>query len=68
MEHKNDYSVVVFFDNTTPKKWEYAHKLNEFAKFLDEKHSAWLYMNVYDRRTRKYLKRFYNGNPIPSFL
>lgn len=66
--HKNDYSIVVFFENTSPKKWQFAHQLDSFAKFLDNKHSNWLYMNVYDRRTSKYLKRFYNGNIIPSFL
>jgi hypothetical protein len=68
MEHKNDYTVVAIFPGKVGKKWIYAHKLNEFAKFLDEKHPAWLYMNVYERRTRKYLKRFYKGNLIPPFL
>ena len=43
-------------------------QLNVFADFLDEKHSEWLYMNVYDRRIRQYLKRFYKGDIIPEFL
>jgi hypothetical protein len=68
MEHKNDYTIIVFFDDTSTKKWKFAHDLNKFSKFLNEKHSSWIYMNVYDRRTTKYLKRFYNGNVIPAFL
>ena len=66
--HKNDYSLVVFFENATPKKWQFAHTLDGFAKFLDAKHSDWKYMNVYERRSGKYLKRFYKGNLIPAFL
>ena len=31
MEHKNDYSVIVFFDDTTTKKWKFVHNLDEFA-------------------------------------
>ncbi|MBN2747566.1 MAG: hypothetical protein JXR34_12635 [Bacteroidales bacterium] len=68
MQHKNDYSVVVFLSTGEVKKWSFVHKLNGFVQFLDNKHSDWLYMNVYDRRSRKYLKRFYKGNSIPDFL
>ena len=65
---KNDYSVIVFFPNEKPKKWSYVHKLNGFAIFLDNKYPDWTYFNVYDKRDRKYLKRFYKGNVIPEFL
>lgn len=68
MGHKNDYSVIVYFPEGTPKKWSYVHKLNSIVKFLDEKHSQWIYMNVYNRRTGLYLKRFYKGNYVPDFL
>jgi hypothetical protein len=68
MTHKSDYSVIAYLSTGEVKKWAYVHKLNGFAKFLDEKHSSWKYMNVYERRTRKYLKRFYKGNEIPEFL
>lgn len=68
MAHKNDYSCIVYFSDNKPKKWTYVHKLNGFAQFLSEKHQSWLYFNVYDRRTGKYLKRFYRGNSIPFFL
>jgi len=66
--HKNDYSCIVYFENTNPKKWAFVHKLNGFASFLNEKHKGWKYFNVYERRTAKFLKRFYPGNIIPDFI
>jgi hypothetical protein len=68
MAHKNDYSVIVFFDNAKPKKWTYVHKLADFSGFLDKDHPGWKYMNVYERSTAKYLKRFYCGKPLPQFI
>ena len=67
--HKNDYSIIAFFEAGAPKKWNYVHKLNVFVlNFLNKKHQGWKYLNIYDRRTGKYLKRFYPGQFIPDFL
>ncbi len=66
--HKNDYSVVVFFETNDPKKWNYVHKLNSFSRFLDLTYPNWLYINVYDRRTRKFMKRFRKKEIIPMFI
>jgi hypothetical protein len=68
MGHKNDYSVTAFLSNKKAVKYKFVHKLDGFAIFLNQKHSAWVYMNVYDRNTGEYLKRFYRGNFIPAFL
>lgn len=68
MQHKNDYSCIAYFPDGKPKKWGFVHKLNGFSLFLTKSHPTWLYFNVYDRRTRKYLKRFYKGNFVPDFL
>lgn len=68
MLHKNDYTCIVYFPDNTPKKWTYVHNLNGFSKFLDKEHGSWKYFNVYERRTGKYLKRFYRGNFISYFL
>ena len=66
---KNDYSVIVFFENEPkPKKWNYVHKLNGFSMFLNKEHTGWAYMNIYERRTGKYIKRFHRGNFIPPFI
>ena len=66
---KNDYSVIVFLENETkPKRWTYVHKLNGFSMFLTQKHPTWLYMNVYERRSGKFIKQLKKGTFIPPFL
>ena len=68
-KHKNDYSAIVFFENDSrPKKWAYVHTLNSFALFLNKSHSNWEYMNIYERRSGNYLRRFKRGDFIPAFL
>ena len=68
MAPKNDYSCIAFYKDAKPKKWNFIHGLTGFAAFLNQKHPGWEYFNVYERRTGKYLKRFYPGNIIPYFL
>lgn len=68
MAHKNDYSCIVFYKGGKPKKWQFIHSLTKFVAFLEKDHPGWEYINVYERRTAKYLRRFYPGNSIPYFL
>jgi hypothetical protein len=69
LKKKNNYSVIVFLENQSkPKKWAFVHKLNGFSMFLNKEHSNWLYMNVYSRKTGKFLKQLRKGNFIPPFL
>ena len=69
LKRKNDYSVIVFLENQSkPKKWEFVHKLNGFSMHLNKEHSTWEYMNVYERRTGKFLKRLKKGSFIPAFI
>jgi len=68
-KHKNDYSCVVFFENSNNvKKWTFVHNLTKFALFLSINHARWSYVNVYERRTGKYLRRYIKGNFIPAFV
>lgn len=68
MKHRNDYSVIVFFSSGEAKKWSFVNKLKGFATFLDNKHSGWMYMNVYNRKTREFVQRFQKGDKIPEFI
>ena len=68
MKHKNEHSCIAIFPDGKAKKWSYVHKLSGFIKLLNEKHQGWQYVNIYDRRTAKYLKRFYPGDLVPDFL
>lgn len=69
LKKKNDYSVIVYFEEgTKPKKWTYVHKLNGFKMFLTKEHPTWQYMNVYNRRTRAFMRRFQRDAFIPPFI
>ncbi|WP_274474213.1 hypothetical protein [Mangrovimonas aestuarii] len=69
LKKKNDYSVIVFFeDSPKPKKWAYVHKLNGFSLFLKKNHPTWEYMNVYNRREGTFMKQFRKSDFIPPFI
>ena len=68
MSHKNDYTCIAYFPDKTFKKWTYVHGLYGFSQFLNSKHPTWLYFNVYERRTGKFIERFSKGSFIPNFL
>jgi hypothetical protein len=68
MLHKNDYTCIAFWQDGKTRKWKYVHTLSGFAAFINLKHPQWNYFNVYDRRTGRFLKRFYPGNIISKFL
>lgn len=68
MAHKNDYTVIAFLESGKPLKWEYVHTLSSIARHLDKVYPTWKYFNVYNRRSGAYLRRFYKGSSIPSFL
>lgn len=69
LKKKNDYSVIVHFeDGTSPKKWTYVHKLNGFKMFMNKDYPNWQYMNVYNRRTKAFMRRFYRDSFIPPFI
>ncbi len=62
-------SVRSFFPAGFPKKWKYVADLASFAKFLSRDHSTWKYFNIYEKGTKKYLKRFcVSSSPAHSAL
>lgn len=67
MTHKNDYTIIAFY-NGTQKKWAYVHTIVKFECFLTSKHPGWKYFNVYDRRTGVYLRRFYPNSNFPYYI
>lgn len=69
LKKKNDYSVIVYFEEgSKPKKWSFVHKLNGFKMFLNKEHSQWQYMNVYNRRSGDFICRFHRDSFIPPFI
>ena len=68
MSKRTMYACFAFFPNGEVKRWKYVTDLTSFMLFLSNKHSDWQYFNVYEKDTKKYLKRFYPGNFIPKTL
>jgi hypothetical protein len=65
-KNHNDYSVTVFFNGRPPIKHQYVDDLRKYSVFLNNTHSSWLYMNVYNRRSGNFIKRYYFHSEIPS--
>ena len=68
MVNRKMYACFVFFPNGEVKRWKYVTDLKSFEQFLSKTHPSWKYMNVYEKSTKQYLKRFYPGNIIPKIL
>jgi len=62
------YECTVFFATGYPKTWKYVRDLKSFAEFLNRDHPLWKYFNVYEKGSKKYLRRFYFDNVIPKVL
>ena len=64
-KNKNDYSVTVFSATGFLIKISFANDMYKLSKWLDEsKFKEWHYMNVYARRTNRYICRIYKGKFI----
>lgn len=64
----NDYSVSVFNENRFLIKVGFVHNLYAFTLWLDSSsnYKSWTYMNVYIRRSKRFLRQYRKGNYIPS--
>ncbi len=64
-QNKNDYSVTVFNDNGFLVKVQYVNNIYKLCQWLDgSKYNSWTYLNVYARRSQRFIKRQYKGNFI----
>ena len=59
---RNDYSVQVFKKTEKVAYMQYVNDVQKYLKGLDEQHIDWQYANVYARRNRQFIKRFYQNN------
>ena len=57
---KNDFSIIAFYSDRQPLKLTYVHTVGyKLFTYLRSKGSL-KYINVYNRRTREFLIRYYN--------
>lgn len=67
----NNYTITVFTkENQFLIKLEFVHNLYKTSQWLSSSQNFknWYYFNVYDRRTKQFLKRIYKNEFIPPFL
>lgn len=68
-KNKNDYSLIIFSENNQCLgKMEFVHSVFNASLWLTQSsnYSSWHYVNVYVRRSGRFLRRFYKGNYIEN--
>lgn len=64
-QNKNDYSVAIFNSSGFLVKVQYVHNIYKLCLWLEtSKYKDWTYINIYVRRSQRFLKRHYKGNFI----
>lgn len=67
---KNDYSITVFNkENQYLGFIKYVHNIKYTANWLNNsrRFNQWYYMNIYNRRSRNFIKRVYRNEQIDKF-
>lgn len=64
-QNKNDYSVAIFNSSGFLVKMTYVNNIYRLCLWLEtSKYKDWTYINIYARRTQRFIKRHYKGNFI----
>lgn len=66
MKHKNDYTAVAYLGSRKVNVMRYVHDVRRYAQWLASHGVQWSVINVYNRRTREFITRFYSGQEIIS--
>lgn len=64
-KNKNDYSVIVFDEKKMLIKYTYVHSPYLLSQYLDKNFSNWQRINVYVRRSGRFLGQYRKGGFIP---
>lgn len=67
-QNKNDYSISAFSANGFLCKYIFVGNVFKFALFLSshERFNTWVSINVYSRRSGRFIGQFKNGSYIPQ--
>ena len=61
---KNDYTITAYLGSRKVNSMKYVHKITTYVAYLEKQGIEWSVINVYARRSERFLKRFYKGNDI----
>ena len=59
---KNDFSISFFNEEQRVMFLEYVHDTQKAVDWVNNKGITWSYGNIYDRRTREFLKQIKVGD------
>lgn len=65
----NDYSVTFFMMNERALSWKFIHSMHQITKHVNDKYGRWHHVNIYARRTGRFLiqvrygQKMYNKYP-----
>jgi hypothetical protein len=65
-KNKNDYTVTAYQGSKKVNTMKFVHDVKKYAQWLDQKKISWAVLNVYNRRSREFITRFYKGEIITS--
>lgn len=65
-KHKNDFSCTAFQGSKKVGFMKYVNRISDYSNYLDSKGIQWSVINVYARRTERFITRYYQGNKIPN--
>jgi len=64
---QNNYSCEAFQGSNRTNSMRYVHSITSYVKWLKDKGISWSVINVYNRRTSEFIRRYYKGDYIHSF-
>lgn len=65
-KNRNDYTVTAYLGNKKVNVMRFVHDVKKYSQWLDQKKINWAVLNVYNRRNRGFITRFYKGDSIKS--
>ena len=54
---KNDYTVIIFFENRNPVKYTYVHNVDSLLAYVRRKFGIYKAANIYNRRCSFFIKQ-----------
>ena len=61
-KNRNDYSVTAYCGSRKINSMKYVHNIISYTDWLAKNNLAWSVLNVYERRSGSFIRRFYKND------
>ena len=65
-KNKNDYSCTAYLGSTKVNFMKYVNSIYAYVQFLEKNNIDWSVINIYTRRTNRFICRQYKGDFIQN--